>query len=93
MLDDKRNINYRERQSFFDSFLRYGFFSFYSKVVELNKDEQYWKEENKRRFKGDLRNRVFDSSLKGLFFSEDYYIEGENRGIFNQVFKDFERNL
>lgn len=92
MSDDKRNTNYRERQSFPESPSRHGSSSFHPKAAESNKDEQHWKEENKRRSKGDLRNRASDSSSKGLLFSEDHYTEGENGGILNQAFKDFERN-
>lgn len=73
MSDDKRNTNYRERQSFPDSPSRHGSSSFHPKAAESNKDEQHWKEENKRRSKGDLRNRASDSSSKGLLFSEDHY--------------------
>lgn len=92
MSDNKRNTNYREGQSFPDSPSRHGSSSLHPKAAKSNKDEQHWKEENKRRSKGDLRNRASDSSSKGLLFSEDHYVEGENRGILNQAFKDFERN-
>lgn len=91
MSEDKRNTNYRERQSFPDSPSRHGSSSLHPKAAESNKDEHHWKEENKRS-KGDLRNRASDSSSKGLLFSEDHNTEGENRGILNQAFKDFERN-
>lgn len=88
----KGNTNYRDRQRFPDSPSRHGSSSLHSKEADSNKGKQHWREENKRRPKDDWRNRTSDSSSKGLLSDEDHYTEGENKGVLNQAFKDFDRN-